>query len=89
MKNVGANQNPRAGSAHDDCTISAPSAMPLSTSSWIFSSCIRELIAPTSVFLSSGFPTRSVWMRSRSLRITGSTIDSCTKRREPAQQTCP
>ena len=55
----------------------------------IFSSCARELIAPTSVFLSSGSPTRRVAMRFFSFSIAGSAIDSCTKSREPAQQTWP
>jgi len=36
-----------------------PSSTPLCTSSRIFSSCGRELIAPMSVFLSSGLPSRA------------------------------
>jgi hypothetical protein len=55
----------------------------------IFSSCWRLLIAPTSVFLSSGSPTRIVARRSFSLSMSGSTIDSWASRREPAQQTSP
>ena len=39
---------------------SAPSASPMSESSRIRASCSAELIAPMSVFLSSGSPTRSV-----------------------------
>ena len=46
-----------------------------------------ELIAPTSVFLSIGSPSRSVAIRARSLSITSSATDSCTSRRDPAQQT--
>ena len=52
-------------------------------------SCSAELIAPMSVFLSSGSPRRSVAMRACSLATTSSATDSCTSRREPAQQTCP
>src|SRR5437763_1784234 len=66
--------------------MSAPSSRPACTSSWIFSSCMRELIAPTSVFLSSGSPTRSVVMRCLSFSISGSAIDSWTNRRELPRQ---
>ena len=52
-------------------------------------SCSAELIAPMSVFLSSGSPTRSVPMRRCRLAMTSSCIDSCTSSREPAQQTWP
>jgi hypothetical protein len=55
----------------------------------IFSSCCFELIAPTSVFLSSGSPTRIVERRSLSFSMSGSAIDSWTSRRDPAQHTSP
>jgi hypothetical protein len=55
----------------------------------ILSSCARELIAPMSVFLSSGSPTRSVSMRRASFATTMSATGSWTSRREPAQHTCP
>ncbi len=42
-----------------------------------------------SVFLSSGSPSRSVAMRVCSAAMTSSATDSCTSRREPAQQTWP
>ena len=41
---------------------------------------MRELIAPMSVFLSSGLPTRNVAMRSRNLRMTAGKIPSCTSK---------
>ena len=53
------------------------------------SSCSAELMAPTSVFLSSGSPTRSRRMRSHSLAVTSSATDSWMSSREPAQQTWP
>ena len=46
-------------------------------------------MAPTSVFLSSGSPTRRVAMRRLSLSTSGSAIDSWTSSRDPAQQTWP
>ena len=52
-------------------------------------SCSAELIAPMSVFLSSGSPTRSVPIRRCSEAMTSSCTDSCTSSREPAQQTWP
>ena len=52
-------------------------------------SCAAELIAPTSVFLSSGCPTRSVASRRCSAAISSSSIDSWTSSREPAQHTWP
>ena len=61
----------------------------MSESSRIRASCSAELIAPMSVFLSSGSPTRSVAIRRLSLASTSSAIDSCTSSREPAQQTWP
>ena len=50
---------------------SAPPDAPC-TSDAIFSSCCFELMAPTSVFLSSGSPTRSVFMRRFSFAIVAS-----------------
>ena len=61
----------------------------MSESSRILASCSAELIAPMSVFLSSGSPTRSVDIRRLSLSSTSSATDSCTSSREPAQQTWP
>ncbi len=61
----------------------------MSDSSRTRASCSAELIAPRSVFLSSGSPIRSVPSRRCSLAITSSYTDSCTSSREPAQQTCP
>src|SRR5258708_6007992 len=46
-------------------------------------------MAPTSVFLSSGSPTRRRSMRAHSLRTTSSATLSCSSSREPAQQTWP
>jgi hypothetical protein len=55
----------------------------------MLSSWSRETIAPTSVFLSSGSPTRSTRSRCLSLAMTRSATGSCTSRREPAQHTWP
>jgi hypothetical protein len=52
-------------------------------------SCSLLLMAPMSVFLSSGSPTTSERMRCLSLRITSSYTPSSTKRRLPAQHTWP
>ena len=52
-------------------------------------SCSAELMAPMSVFLSSGSPTRSVSIRRRSLASSCSATLSCTSSRDPAQQTWP
>ena len=52
-------------------------------------SCAALLMAPTSVFLSSGSPTRSRSIRAHSLRVTSSATLSCSSSREPAQQTWP
>jgi len=52
------------------CQSCAPSSWPIWRYCWIFSSCIFELIAPMSVFLSSGSPTIRVCMRSCSFRRT-------------------
>ena len=46
-------------------------------------------MAPRSVFLSSGSPTRSVPSRRLRAATKGSAMDSCTRRREPAQHTSP
>ena len=53
------------------------------------SSCTRATIAPMSIALSSGEPTRSVLIRSRILAISGSAMLSCISSRDPAQHTCP
>jgi hypothetical protein len=89
VKMVGANQKPFSGSSHGGDQRSAPSASPTAVSSRIRASCSAELIAPTSVFLSSGSPRRSVPAGACSASSTSSWIDSCTSSREPAQQTWP
>src|SRR5450755_3355965 len=89
VKTVGANQKPRAGSWHGGDQRSAPSASPAADSSRILSSCWRELIAPISVFLSSGSPSLREPSLSLSRPITASATDSWTSSREPAQQTWP
>ena len=53
------------------------------------SSCSAELMAPMSVFLSSGSPRRSVVSRRLSRASRSSAIDSCTSSRLPAQHTWP
>ena len=68
---------------------SAPSATPAAYSASMRCSCSALLIAPRSVFLSSGSPTRNVDKRVRSLSSTTSATDSCTSKREPAQHTWP
>ena len=55
----------------------------------IFSSCMDELMAPMSVFLSSGSPSRRVPRRRFSRSTTRSVTDSCTSSRDPAQHTWP
>jgi len=89
VNTVGRNQYPRSGRSHAGWYSSAPSLTPAATSSSILSSCWRELMAPTSVFLSRGSPTRSVARRSFSFSSTASNTGSWTRRREPAQHTCP
>ena len=89
VKIVGAYQNPFSGISHGTLQRSAPSATPTSESSRMRSSCSFELIAPMSVFLSSGSPRRRVERRSFSRSTTSSWMFSCTSRREPAQHTCP
>src|SRR4051812_44035930 len=59
VKMVGANQKPWSGRSQGGDQRSAPSSPPMSDSVRIRSSCAAELIAPMSVFLSSGSPTRS------------------------------
>ena len=64
VKIVGGNQKPCDGSSsHGGDQRSAPSASPTSDSSRMRASCAAELIAPMSVFLSSGSPTRRVAIR--------------------------
>ena len=89
MNTVGANQYPRSGSSHGGDHRVAPSATPAAVSSRTRASWSAELIAPTSVFLSSGSPTRSVRSRRFNEAISSSATDSCTSSRDPAQQTWP
>ena len=89
VKIVGANQKPLLERSHCGLHLSAPSASPIAESSLIFMSCSFELIAPRSVFLSRGSPTRIFAIRTLSFSIISSAILSCTIRREPAQQTWP
>src|SRR5579859_7402959 len=63
VNTVGGNQKPLTGSSHGGDQRCAPSASPISDSSRILASWAAELIAPTSVFLSSGSPRRSVVRR--------------------------
>jgi hypothetical protein len=63
VKIVGANQKPWSGSSHGGDQRAAPSASPTSESSVMRASWAAELIAPMSVFLSSGSPTRRVAIR--------------------------
>src|SRR6266540_3246112 len=67
----------------------APSSRPCSTNRWIFCSWAGATIAPMSIALSSGSPTRSLSIRARSFSISRAATPSCTSRREPAQQTWP
>ena len=87
VKTVGRNQKPLLGSSHSGDQRVAPSASPAAVSSVIRSSWARELMAPTSVFLSRGSPTRRVDSRRLRRLSTSSAMDSCTSSREPAQQT--
>jgi hypothetical protein len=86
---VGRKYQPRSGSGQDADHTSAPSSRPAWVRVVIRSSWRAELIAPTSVFLSIGSPTRRVSTRDRSLASSSSAIDSWTSSREPAQQTWP
>ena len=76
VKIVGAMKKPFLGSGQDDVQVVAPSATPASISVVIRSSCALELIAPTSVFLSIGSPTRSVSTRWLAGSTNSSAIDS-------------
>ena len=89
VNTVGGNQKPCLGSSHGGDQRPAPSASPMSESSRILASCSAELMAPMSVFLSSGSPTRSVAIRRLRRSSTSSATDSWTSSREPAQQTWP
>jgi hypothetical protein len=89
VNRVGANQKPRSGRSQTTLLRRAPSSSPLATSAVIRSSCSRELIAPTSVFLSSGSPSRRRAMRAQSFSTTVSATLSWIMSREPAQQTWP
>ncbi len=87
VNTVGANQYPFAGRSQSAVQRSAPSSSPTPARCRIRSSCSRELIAPMSVFLSSGSPSRSVPRRRLSRVTTSSATDSWTSSRDPAQQT--
>ena len=89
VKIVGANQKPLSGITQSALQRFAPSSSPIWESSRIRCSCSAELIAPMSVFLSSGSPRRSVDSRALSRSTTSSWMFSWTSRRLPAQQTCP
>src|SRR3974390_1649193 len=89
VNRVGRKNQPCSGSSQAGWKSSAPSATPEATSSAILSSCGLLLIAPTSVFLSIGSPTRRVARRSLSRSTSSSATDSCTSSREPAQHTPP
>ena len=89
VKIVGANQKPLAGKLQAGLHRSAPSASPAAASSVILVSCSLLLIAPTSVFLSIGSPTRIFSIRFFNLCRTSSATFSCKSKREPAQHTCP
>jgi hypothetical protein len=62
---------------------------PAFTSSVILPNCSLLLIAPMSVFLSKGSPTRSVANRRFNRASTSPATLSCTSNRDPAQHTCP
>jgi len=89
VKIVGANQNPFSGMSHGALQRSAPSRSPMSLRVRMRSSCSAELIAPMSVFLSSGSPRRRVMRRCFRRSTTSSWMFSCTSRRLPAQHTWP
>src|SRR5881275_2082716 len=67
----------------------APSATPVLTSLRMRSSCTGATIAPMSIALSSGGPTRSFSIRARSFVTSRSAMPSCASSRDPAQHTCP
>src|SRR5688500_18616517 len=87
VKIVGARKDPPRGSGQDEVQVVAPSATPACIKVVIRSSWAAELIAPTSVFLSIGSPTRKVSTRVVSRARNSSAMDSWTSSREPAQQT--
>ena len=89
VNSVGRKNQPRSGRSQAGWYSSAPSGSPAATSSVIFSSWLLELIAPTSVFLSSGSPTRSVERRSLSRLDQLVGHRSWTSSRDPAQHTSP
>ena len=72
VNTVGGNQKPLSGSSHGGDQRAAPSDSPTSESSRMRASCSEELMAPMSVFLSSGSPRRSVPSRRLSDVITSS-----------------
>ena len=72
VNSVGRKKKPLSGRSQSGWKISAPSSIPDCTSSCTFASWPAELMAPTSVFLSSGSPTRSVERRAFSLSSSGS-----------------
>ena len=90
VKSVGAEKKPRVGQLAVGLEDLRALFDAESTSSWILASWSRELMAPTSVFLSSGSPTRSVREARLELVESGS-CDATPARssREPAQQTWP
>ena len=63
VKTVGGNQKPLSGIGQVGLQRSAPSASPDAVSSSILLNCMDELMAPISVFLSSGSPRRRVVRR--------------------------
>ena len=72
MKMVGGNQKPDSGIAHCGNQHSGPSISPYALSSWMRASWAAELIAPRSVFLSSGLPIRIFEILVLSFSITSS-----------------
>jgi hypothetical protein len=89
VNRVGGKNQPSRGQLHEGCHSTAPSSRPRCTRSWIFCSCTGAMIAPMSTALSSGSPTRNVSIRPLSLATSRSATPSCTRIREPAQQTWP
>ena len=89
VKIDGANQLPEAGSSQGACSSVPPSALPFSTISLMRFSWMGSTMAPMSTDLSSGSPTRRLCMRRRSFARNFGAMPSCTRMREPAQQTWP
>ena len=89
VNSVGGKKSPSFGQAQEGCQSFAPSSTPCLTSRSMCSSWTGATMAPMSTALSSGSPTRRRSMRARSFSMTLSATDSCTRRRDPAQQTCP